>query len=48
MRGESREGEMNGERLKESPGIFFFFLNMKALTVIAKGHRLARMFIRLL
>lgn len=25
MRGESREGEMNGERLKESPGIFFFF-----------------------
>ena len=32
MRGESREGGMNGERLKESPGIFFF--NMKAL---AKG-----------
>ena len=47
MRGESREGERNGERLKESPGIFFFF-NMKALAVIAKGHRLVRMFIRLL
>ena len=46
MRGESREGGMNGERLKESPGIFFF--NMKSLAVIAKGHRLARTFIRLL